>query len=89
MLVRVEPGVVATPLDHGVLVVLCETTGKLHQCNPTGTVMWRSLIEHDGDADAAARATAEHYGIEAQTVRDDLDKFVDLLRAAGLVRVEP
>lgn len=89
MFVRVEPGVVATPLDTGVLVVLCEATGKLHQCNPTGTVMWRSLIEHDGNLDAAAHATAEHFGVEAQTVRDDLGTFVDLLSRAGLVRVEP
>lgn len=89
MPVRVEAGIVATELDHGALVVLNEKTGKLHQYNPTAAVMWKAMIEHGGDLNAAARATADHYGVALQTVRDDLDGLVQRLSHEGLVRVEP
>lgn len=86
--VRIESGVVATALDHGVLVVLSEATGKLHQCNSTAAAIWQALADHEGDADAAASTVAERYGVGTELVRHDMDDLVDRLSQAGLVRVE-
>jgi hypothetical protein len=88
MLVRVEPGVVTTALGHGVLVILSEATGKLHQLNPTAAVIWHMLASHGGDTEATAVTVAEHYGVAPDLVRHDLDALVDQLSQDGLVRVE-
>lgn len=88
MRVRVEPGVATTALDHGGLVVLSESTGKLHQCNPTAAAIWQAWETHDGDTDAAAAAVARHYCVAAELVLHDMDALLGPLTQAGLVRVE-
>ncbi|WP_433268222.1 PqqD family peptide modification chaperone [Actinosynnema sp. CS-041913] len=86
--VRFEPGVSTATTDNGALIMLCEATGTMHQCNPTATVIWTELVKHDGDTDAAALAVAAYYDADIELVRTDLNLLVDRLDHASLVRVE-
>lgn len=86
---RPEPGITATEMDDGGLVLLSERSGKLFRCNATAATMWAALWEHDGHLDSAATSIAEHYrGADPARVRADLDVLVERLRQAGLVRAD-
>lgn len=51
--------------------------------NPTGALLWSILEEHDEDG--LARAISERFEVDAQTARQDVREFLDLLRRQGLV----
>ncbi len=51
--------------------------------NPTGAVVW-SLLE-EFDERGLAEAVAERFAIDADSARDDVRAFLDLLRERGLV----
>jgi asparagine synthase (glutamine-hydrolysing) len=86
--VLVEPGVSSSTHDGG-LVVLSERTGKMHVGNLTTSVMWLALADHDGDVERAATAVARFYGVDHDKVKADLERLVDELAQARLVRTEP
>jgi hypothetical protein len=80
-----EPGVTATVLESGALV-LTGNGGKAQIFSPLGAAMWISLRRHEGELDAAADALAVLWNSESVIVRAELEVWVDELRAAGLVR---
>lgn len=85
MRVRPEPGVTATVLESGELV-LSGNGGESRIFSPLGAAMWISLRQHEGELDAAADALAVRWNSESFIVRAELEIWVDELRAAGLVR---
>lgn len=75
-----------TVLADGQLELRSELTGESLRCHPACTAIWIALRQHDGDCAAAAETLARAWETDVETVRADLDAWVDLLRAAGFVR---
>ncbi|WP_016698703.1 PqqD family protein [Actinoalloteichus spitiensis] len=69
----------------GSLVLIAEHTGKIYQCSPTASLMWRT-IEEIGDLDHAADTIAARCGITVVQARSDLDAFVATLAEHRLTR---
>ncbi|MFE3584753.1 PqqD family protein [Streptomyces vinaceus] len=59
------------------------------RCGPVGTAMWILLRRHDGDADIAAGMLAELWNTAPENARADLDIWVEEMRDAGLLCVQP
>lgn len=75
--------VVTRDIDEGVLVVNLET-GRTWKLNQVGAAVCRG-IERGDDLPRIASDVAERYGVEAATVRRDVDALVSQLREQGLV----
>ncbi|MEU8844613.1 PqqD family protein [Streptomyces roseus] len=54
-----------------------------------GTAMWILLRRHDGDAEIAAGMLAELWNTAPENARADLDIWVEEMRDAGLLCVQP
>ncbi|MEH1014241.1 hypothetical protein V6U90_14155 [Micromonospora sp. CPCC 206060] len=80
------PGLTPTVLADGQLELRSDLTGESLRCHPACTAIWIALRQHDGDCVAAAETLARAWETDIETVRSDLDAWVDLLRAAGFVR---
>ncbi|MFE2553026.1 PqqD family protein [Streptomyces sp. NPDC059355] len=59
------------------------------RCGPVGTAMWILLRRHDGDAGIAADVLAELWNTAPENARADLDIWVEEMRDAGLLCVQP
>lgn len=59
------------------------------RCGPVGTAMWIVLRRHDGDAGIAADMLAELWNTAPENARADLDIWVEEMRDAGLLCVQP
>ncbi|MFE5535713.1 PqqD family protein [Streptomyces sp. NPDC056492] len=59
------------------------------RCGPVGTAMWLLLRRHDGDAEIAAGMLAELWNTAPENARADLDIWVEEMRDAGLLCVQP
>ncbi|MFJ3175204.1 PqqD family protein [Streptomyces roseus] len=59
------------------------------RCGPVGTAMWILLRRHDGDAEIAAGMLAELWNTAPENARADLDIWVEEMRDAGLLCVQP
>ncbi|MFF4349407.1 PqqD family protein [Streptomyces sp. NPDC001530] len=90
---RVRPvlGVSVSVDADGCLQLVAETGGRhlRYECGPVGTSMWIALRQHDGNLDAAALVLAGLWGMAPSNVRADLDIWVEEMRDAGLLCVEP
>jgi len=54
-----------------------------------GTALWIALRQHDGDVAAAAGMLSALWCTDLANTRADLDIWIEELRDAGLVRVDP
>ncbi|MFE2147345.1 MULTISPECIES: PqqD family protein [unclassified Streptomyces] len=90
--VRPTPGVVAAAVDaDGCLELRADSVagpGRF-RCGPVGTAMWIVLRRHDGDAGIAADTLAELWNTAPENARADLDIWVEEMRDAGLLCVQP
>ena len=78
-----SPDVVTRELDEGVLLVNLET-GQTWKLNHVGAAICRG-IEQGGDLPRVVDELAGRYGVDAATVRRDIDLLVAELRKQGLV----
>ncbi|WP_327136064.1 PqqD family protein (plasmid) [Streptomyces sp. NBC_01343] len=104
MRVRPTPGVVAASVDadgclelHAAYAAgpaagsgggVAPGPGRF-RCGPVGTAMWILLRRHDGDAGIAADVLAELWNTAPENARADLDIWVEEMRDAGLLCVQP
>jgi hypothetical protein len=79
------PGLIPTVLADGQLEMRSTVTGESLRCHPVCTAIWIALRQHDGDCAAAAATLARAWEADLETVRSDLDAWVELLLAAGFV----
>ena len=52
--------------------------------NETGEFIW-SLLQDDTDEDAIVRAMCEEFDVDAQTAREDVRAFLQMLQKAGFL----
>ncbi|MGW1506158.1 PqqD family protein [Streptomyces mirabilis] len=88
MRVRPEPGVTATVLESGELLLLT-SSGTTHKFAPLAAAMWIALRQHNGNLGEAADALSVLWNSESVLIRAELEMWADELRAAGLIRTEP
>jgi hypothetical protein len=75
--------VVSTDTDYGT-ALLDQRSGRYWTLNPTATLVLRVLVA-GGDPPDAVRALLDQYDVPPATARDDVDRLVHELRAAGLL----
>jgi hypothetical protein len=75
--------VVSTDTDYGT-ALLDQRSGRYWTLNPTATLVLRVLLA-GGDPPGAVRALLDQYDVPPATARDDVDRLVHELRAAGLL----
>lgn len=52
--------------------------------NPVGAFLW-GLLEKDTDGQTLTQAVLNEYEVDEATARADIDRFVEKLRAKGLI----
>lgn len=68
----------------GEAVVIDLAGGRTLGLNPSGTLIWSLLPDHDEAA--IAEALTERFDVDLQTASADVREFVGSLRERGLVR---
>jgi len=71
----------------GSIVTLSLDTGEYVELDPVGTRIWQ-LIEQDGRRSSVKRGLLESFELDDETCDEELDAFLSLLKAKGLVKVE-
>ena len=79
----VKPTVLSVELD-GERVLYDTATGRLHQLDPVGSVVW-SCLDGATDLDELSADLSEAFGAERSRVRSDVEALVRQLAAEGLV----
>jgi hypothetical protein len=80
---KLRDGVSSADTNYGI-VLLDEDSGQYWSLNPTAARILRLLLEGGTSADAVHELT-EHYAVDAETARGDVQDVVDGLYSAGLV----
>ena len=80
---RPSPDVTASEHGGG-LVLLDHARGAVHTSNPVGARIWRGLDAGE-PLEAIASSIARDFGVADSVARADAGRFVDELRAAGLL----
>ncbi|MGK5632533.1 lasso peptide biosynthesis PqqD family chaperone [Streptomyces sp. URMC 123] len=80
--------VTAVDTDGGAMVLLDERTGTYRQLNPSGALVLRLLLR-DATAEDAVAALARRHPEAGARVGEDVARFIDDLRQAGLLRGLP
>ncbi|WP_083401336.1 MULTISPECIES: lasso peptide biosynthesis PqqD family chaperone [Pseudofrankia] len=75
--------VVSTDTDYGT-ALLDQRSGRYWTLNPTATLILRVLLD-GGDRPSATRALLDHFDVEPDTARADVDRLVEQLCSAGLL----
>jgi hypothetical protein len=66
-------------------IVALESRGSIYlAANGSGGMLWR-MLAHGATRDELAAALAAGYGIDAAAAAADTDRFVEQVRAAGLL----
>lgn len=86
MRITVPESVLFRDLD-GEAVLLETGSGRYYGLNEVGTRMW-ALIQAHGEIGAVCRALLAEYDVPEDRLREDLEGFVEILAARGLLRVE-
>jgi len=81
--VKASDGLLQQNLD-GEIVFLNEASESYFHLDRHGSRMWETLL-HEGSTDAALRRLLQRYEVDEETLRHDLDGFVDQLLEAGLL----
>lgn len=81
--IRISKDVVFRDLE-GEMVLLNLATGVYFGLDPVGTRIWQ-LLDGGGSVDEIVDAITVEYDVDAATCRADLARFVQTLRANGLV----
>ena len=89
MPVRPEHGVTTRVTEDGSLELLLETSRASFRCGPVAAAMWIALRQHDGHLTPAAEMLAHLWCTDPENTRTDMDIWVNELRDAGLVRIDP
>jgi hypothetical protein len=82
--VAVPETVLFRDLD-GEAVLLATDSGKYFGLNEVGTRMW-SLFRLHGEIEAVCRALLAEYDVAEAQLWEDLERFVEVLAARGLVK---
>jgi hypothetical protein len=71
----------------GLAFVVTPGDSRLHTLNAAGTLLWRLAREADGvTVEAGARALTEHFEVDADTARRDVEAcFADLVAREILI----
>ncbi len=86
--VRIRGHVLHRPVA-GEIVILDLDGNRLHGLDGVGAFLWAEMAAEPSLAELAARVAAA-YGVDAARAAADLERFVEELRAEGLVElVEP
>lgn len=80
---RIAPSVRAS-VHAGGLVLLHTATGMVLASNPVGGRIWQGL-ESGESADRISSGVAREYGVAEATVRSDTARFLEELRAEGIL----
>lgn len=86
MHVSVPDDVLVQRLADDESVFLNLATEEYFGLDPNGTAMWDALTR-SGSTDLALAQLLDRFDIDAETLRRDLDAFVQQLAAKGLLRV--
>ncbi|MFF8847829.1 hypothetical protein ACF08N_34825 [Streptomyces sp. NPDC015127] len=86
MVLRWGCGVGVTVAPDGWLVLCCEATGEVYRYPPPFTVAWISLRRHRGNARLAADEIAVSWHADRAEILEFIDRWLDELLTAGLVR---
>src|SRR5436190_19682386 len=84
-LIRISDDIVYRDLDDSV-VTLSLTTGAYVGLDPVGSRIWR-LIEQDGRKESVRRGVLATFDLDEPTCERELNAFVSVLEAKGLVTV--
>ena len=69
----------------GEAVLISAATSYYYSLNRTGTFVWNLLADGPLTPDDLVRRVADHYGVAAAAVRDDVGALLDQLRAEDLI----
>ncbi|QDQ15589.1 lasso peptide biosynthesis PqqD family chaperone [Streptomyces spectabilis] len=86
MALALRPTVLMTETEYGV-ALLDQRSGDYWTLNPTAACVLRCLIQGSG-TDGAVLALTGEYDVTAEAAEEDVDRIVDELRSARLVRAE-
>ncbi|MFJ3219863.1 PqqD family protein [Kitasatospora sp. NPDC086801] len=89
MRVQPEVGVTADILKDGFLELCSTPAGIRYRCGQAEVAMWIALRQHDGQPEVAADMLAKLWGTDPANMRVNFSSWINELRNAGLVRVEP
>ena len=85
--IRAAPDVVVQHLSRdGDAVLLKASAGTYFGLDPVATVMWTAVTE-TADVPAAVRRLSEHFAVEPEEIRPDLERLVRTLTDRGLLQV--
>lgn len=79
----VKPTVLSVELD-GERVLYDTATGRLHQLDAVGSIVW-SCFDGASDLDDLSTDLSEAFGVDRARVRSDVEALVRQLAAEGLV----
>jgi hypothetical protein len=69
----------------GEAVLISAATSYYYSLNRTGTFVWNLLADGPLTRDHIVSRVADHYGVAAAAVRDDVGALLDQLRAEDLI----
>jgi hypothetical protein len=84
--VRIAEGVLSSPVAREAVLLELES-GRYFGLNEVGAKVWR-LLSEGAELEAVVAAVATEYEVDEAMVRRDLDRLLDQLVEAGLVRLE-
>ena len=83
--IRINSDIVYREVD-GSIVTLSLTSGAYVELDPVGSEIWR-LIEQDGRRESVRQGLMTTFDLEDDTCDTELEAFVSMLAAKGLVTV--
>lgn len=75
----------AVMLD-GSLVILHPDSGKFFTLGDTGLVIWQ-MLDNESEVDRIVESLVNEYDIDADTCREEVDRFAGQLAAAGFAQL--
>ena len=84
-LIRINSDIVYREVD-GSIVTLSLTSGACVELDPVGSEIWR-LIEQDGRSESVRQGLMTTFDLDDDTCDEELEAFVSMLAAKGLVTV--
>ncbi|MDL9949028.1 lasso peptide biosynthesis PqqD family chaperone [Gordonia sp. ABSL11-1] len=77
------PDISSTETEYGT-VLLDKKSGKYWNLNPTGTLIWQSILG-SGDLNDAVNALVDTYDVDRTTASRDAQSVIDGLVDAGII----
>lgn len=80
---RIHPSVLFTDLDDGTGVLLHLDSKYYYTLNESGTIIWRTLLEHEGEGEVelADRLATAPFSVDPQALSSDIrEMFQEMVR---------